>query len=429
MLKLLFLMLLLLIGLIAGPYLAGKQGYVLISTTNYHIELSIPALVVIIVSILALLYLIQYLVSSFLGMSNSTFSWFSSRKRKQAEKQTLLGLIKFDEGDYNKAEKLLSKHAKHASEPLLNLIKAAEAAQQKGDDLTANQHIIEAEKIAGKDNLMLELARTRILYKQNKLPAARSAIDSLLVLAPNNRQVLHLAVDIYLQSKAFKHLDELFYRIEKRGDYTHAELEQLKHTIEDGLQDEQLNENGSDGLLNWWHDQSRQRQKDRYAQIGLIKRLISANDDEPAAELIMTALKQADQDTDIVMILKHVTALQLDNYAKLIKLVEKQSNSAKNDELKLAYAKALICLYTRTHQPDLAKKYADIILAHPHLLQSEDFTLVAHVYDKLGEPLSAKQIREQSVSQLLRMPKEVTPELIENSSEAIQEDIKAINKQ
>ena len=46
MFRVLFLMLVLLAGLIAGPYLAGKQGYVLIQTDSHNIELSITMLVV-----------------------------------------------------------------------------------------------------------------------------------------------------------------------------------------------------------------------------------------------------------------------------------------------------------------------------------------------------------------------------------------------
>lgn len=46
MFRTLFLMLLLLVGLISGPYLAGNQGYVRIETATTVIEMSIVMLVV-----------------------------------------------------------------------------------------------------------------------------------------------------------------------------------------------------------------------------------------------------------------------------------------------------------------------------------------------------------------------------------------------
>ena len=124
MFKVLFLMLILLAGLVAGPYLSGKQGYVLISTSTYDIEMTIPTLIIFFVLALAIVYFTEAIISRFCRLSNNTYGWFSRRKRIKAEKQTLAGLLKMDEGDYAKAEKLIGKNAKHASEPVLNFIKA-----------------------------------------------------------------------------------------------------------------------------------------------------------------------------------------------------------------------------------------------------------------------------------------------------------------
>ena len=55
-----------------------------------------------------------------------------------------------------------------------------------------------------------------------------------------------------------------------------------------------MNEEGSEGLLAWWEEQSRRRQKDNYVRIGLIRRLIECNDHESAYELILETLKKLD---------------------------------------------------------------------------------------------------------------------------------------
>ena len=211
MFRVLFLMLVLLAGLIAGPYLAGKQGYVLIQTDSHNIELSITMLVVFFVVAMSVVYGIEWVVTRFFRLSNNTYSWFSRRKRVKAQKQTLEGLMRMNEGDYSKAEKLIGKNAKHSAEPILNFIKAAEAAQQRGDEFSANRYLIEATELAGSDNLLVEIARTRILFQQDKLPAARSSVDGLLVMAPRNPEVLKLAVEIYKKSKAYQILKIVIY--------------------------------------------------------------------------------------------------------------------------------------------------------------------------------------------------------------------------
>ncbi|MGR3807274.1 HemY protein [Pasteurella testudinis DSM 23072] len=405
MFKVLFLMLILLAGLVAGPYLSGKQGYVLISTANHDIEMTIPTLVILFVLSLAVVYLIQAAISRFCSLNKSTYGWFSRRKRLKAEKQTLAGLIKMDEGDYAKAEKLIGKNAKHASEPVLNFIKAAEAAQQKGDEFSANKYLIEATKLAGNDNLIVELARTRILLQQGKLSAARSSIDSLLLLAPYNPEVLRLAIEIYLQSKAYTSLDELFSRVENKLNYTPEKLNQLRQQIEDGLQDEKLNEDGVDGLLAWWEEQPRKRHNDIYAKIGMVKRLIAANDHDSAYQIALETIKKVDRKTDRLALLQQLPHLQLESDSKLIKILEKQLRNENDDELKVAYNRALGYLDIRLNEFESAKTYLNNVLAAPHLVKSSDFTMAAYTYEQLNDPSNAQKVREQGLQYVMKSQK------------------------
>ena len=408
MFKVLFLMLILLAGLVAGPYLSGKQGYVLISTSTYDIEMTIPTLIIFFVLALAIVYFTEAIISRFCRLSNNTYGWFSRRKRIKAEKQTLAGLLKMDEGDYAKAEKLIGKNAKHASEPVLNFIKAAEAAQQKGDEFSANKYLIEATKLAGNDNLVVELARTRILLQQSKLSAARSSIDSLLLLAPYNPEVLRLATDIYLQSKAYTSLDELFGRVENKLNYSPEKLLELRHQIEDGLQDEKLNEEGVDGLLAWWEDQPRKRHNDIYAKIGMVKRLIAANDHSSAYDIALETVKKTEKKADRLALLQQLPHLQLENDNKLIKILEKQLAITQDPELQIAYNRALGYLNIRLNEFNLAKTYLTDVLNEPQGVKAEDFTMAAYTYEQLGDDIKAQKIREQGLQFVMNIQKNKT---------------------
>jgi len=107
MFRVLFLMIALLAGLVAGPYLSGQQGYVRIETANNIIEMSITTLVIFFVIALAIIYGLEWIITRFLRLSRGSYNWFSRRKRVRAQKQTLEGLVKMNEGDYAKAEKLI----------------------------------------------------------------------------------------------------------------------------------------------------------------------------------------------------------------------------------------------------------------------------------------------------------------------------------
>ncbi|AHN71419.1 heme biosynthesis protein HemY [Aggregatibacter actinomycetemcomitans] len=415
MVRVLFLMLLLLAGLIAGPYLSGKQGYVRIETASNIIEMSITTLVIFFVIALALVYSIEVAISRFFRLSNNTYSWFSRRKRAKAQKQTLEGLMRMDEGDYSKAEKLIGKNAKHSDEPVLNFIKAAEAAQQRGDEFSANRYLIEATEIAGSDSLILEIARTRILLQQHKLPAARSSVDSLLLMEGRNKEVLKLAVDIYSKSKAYQALDNILEQVEKSGLYSAEGFVQLQHQVEDGLLDEKMNEEGVDGLLDWWDEQPRKRRNDAYVKLALISRLIDANDHESAYELMLELVKKLDDENSPLNqeLFKQISRLQPEDNTKLIKFISKWLKGA-NPSVQCGANRALGYLYMRNNDFAKANEVFKALIANKDKLEPADITMASYVFEQVGDTAAAAQLRKDGLQSMMAIRKpqaaEKTPE-------------------
>ena len=401
MFRVLFLMIALLAGLVGGPYLSGQQGYVRIETANNIIEMSITTLVIFFVIALAIIYGLEWIITRFLRLSRGSYNWFSRRKRVRAQKQTLEGLVKMNEGDYAKAEKLIGKNAKHSAEPVLNLIKAAEAAQQRGDEFSANRYLIEATELAGSDNLLVEIARTRILLQQNKLPAARSSVDSLLEMSNRNKEVLKLAVDIYLRSKAYQALDEILDSVENGGLFSTEEFQDLRTQTENGLLDEKMNEEGVDGLLTWWDDLPRRRRNNVDLKVGLIQRLIDCNDHESAAEFTLEILKKIGDNTPIGKALcTQITRLQPEDNSKLIKLVAKRAKHA-GDVEKCCINRALGYLYVRNNEFSQAAEVFKKVIACPNQLESNDLMMASYVFEQSGDKVLAEQVRQDSLKSVM----------------------------
>ena len=401
MFRVLFLMIALLAGLVAGPYLSGQQGYVRIETANNIIEMSITTLVIFFVIALAIIYGLEWIIIRFLRLSRGSYNWFSHRKRVRAQKQTLEGLVKMNEGDYAKAEKLIGKNAKHSAEPVLNLIKAAEAAQQRGDEFSANRYLIEATELAGSDNLLVEIARTRILLQQNKLPAARSSVDSLLEMSNRNKEILKLAVDIYLRSKAYQALDEILDSVENGGLFSTEEFQELRTQTENGLLDEKMNEEGVDGLLAWWDNLPRRRRNNVDLKVGLIQRLIDCNDHESAAEFTLEILKKIGDNTPIGKALcTQITRLQPEDNSKLIKLVAKRAKRA-GDVEKCCINRALGYLYVRNNEFSQAAEVFKKVIACPNQLESNDLMMASYVFEQSGDKVLAEQVRQDSLKSVM----------------------------
>ncbi|MFC0324007.1 heme biosynthesis HemY N-terminal domain-containing protein [Gallibacterium melopsittaci] len=404
MFRVLFLMVILLVGFIAGPYISGKQGYVRILTDSHSIEMSITMLVVFFVIALAVIYGIEWLITRFIRLSSGTYNWFSVRKRRKAQQQILQGFVKMDEGNYAKAEKLIGKNAKHSSEPILNFVKAAEAAQQRGDEFSANKYLIEATELAGPDNLIVELARTRILLQQNKLPTARTAVDSLLVLAPQNVEVLRLAITIYLRSHAYTALDNLLPQIAKSGLYNSDDYKALHQQVLDGLLDEKMNEEGVEGLLQWWADQSRTRRQDSYAIIGMIRRLIDSDDHDSAYNLVLDSMKRMDTN-DLLPFLNQVARLQVSNSEKVIKWLEKTGKGNLSAVITVALVRAIGYLSLRANQFEKARQAFTQVLAaeDKSCIDIQDYTIAAYLAEKANDVAAAQQIRQQCLKDTMKI--------------------------
>ena len=176
MLKVLLLFILLIAGIVLGPMLAGHQGYVLIQTDNYNIETSVTGLVIILVLGVVLLLAVEWILRRIFRTGAHTRGWFVGRKRRRARKQTEQALLKLAEGDYQQVEKLMSKNADHAEQPVVNYLLAAAAAQQRGDEARANQRLERASELSPKDPIPVEITRVRLQLARNENHAARHGV-------------------------------------------------------------------------------------------------------------------------------------------------------------------------------------------------------------------------------------------------------------
>lgn len=292
MLKVLLLFLLLIVGIVLGPMIAGHQGYVLIQTDNYNIETSVTGLVIILLLSAIVLLAVEWLLRRLFSSGARTHSWFSGRKRRRAHKQTHQALLKLAEGDYQQVEKLMSRNADHAEQPVVNYLLAAEAAQQRGDEIRANQHLARASELVKNNPIPVEITRVRLQLARHEYHAARHGVDKLLEISPRHPEVLRLAEQAYIQTSAWNSLLDILPSMEKANVGDEASREGLQRQAWIGLMDQVRDEQGSEGLKRWWKNQSRRTRHEPTLQIAMTEHLIECDDHETAQEIILTSLKR-----------------------------------------------------------------------------------------------------------------------------------------
>ena len=388
MLKVLLLFLLLLAGIILGPMLAGHQGYVLIQTDNYNIETSVTGLVIILILALVALFLIEWVLRRLFHTSARTRGWFLGRKRSRARKQTKQALLKLAEGDYQQVEKLMSRNADHAEQPVVNYLLAAEAAQQRGDETRANQHLERAAELADNDQIPVEITRVRLQLARNENHAARHGVDKLLDIAPRHPEVLRLAEQAYVRTGAWSSLLDIIPSMAKARVADDAHSEHLQQQAWLGLIQQAMADQGSDGLKAWWKNQNRKTRQQTLLQVAMAERLIECNDHESAQQIILDGLKRQYDDRLVALI----PALKAKEPAVLEKALRQQIKL--QGERPLLWSVLGQCLMKHAEWQEASLAFRSALKQRPDTL---DYACLADTLDKLKQPEEAAAMRREGL--------------------------------
>jgi len=388
MIKVLLLFALLLAGIVLGPVVAGHQGYVLIQTDNYNIETSVTGLVIILILAMVVLFIVEWLLRRIMRTGAHTRGWFTGRKRRRARKQTEQALLKLAEGDYQQVEKLMSKNADHAEQPVVNYLLAAEAAQQRGDEARANQHLERAAELAGNDVIPVDITRTRLHLARNENHAARHDVDRLLEVAPRHPEVLRLAEQAYTRTGAWGSLLEIIPSMAKAdvGDDEHRALLEQQAWI--GLMDQARADQGSEGLKAWWKNQSRKTRRQTALQVAMADHLIECNDHDTAQQIIIDGLKRQYDDRLTLLIPR----LKTNNPEQIEKILRQQIKTAGDRPLLWSTLGQSLMKHGEWQEASLAFRAA--LKQRPDAF---DYAWLADTLDRQRKPEEAAEMRRDGL--------------------------------
>ncbi|QQA76332.1 protoheme IX biogenesis protein HemY [Pectobacterium parmentieri] len=326
MLKVLLLFLVLIAGVVIGPIVAGHQGYVLIQTDDYDIQTSVTALVIMLVLFFLAFLAVEWLLRRIFRTGSRTRGWFLGRKRSRARKQTKAALLKLAEGDYLQVEKLLTRNADHAEQPVVNYLLAAEAAQQRGDEFRTKQYLERAAEVADTDQLPVDITRVRIQLARNEDHAARHGVDKLLEVAPRHPEVLRLAEQAFLRTHAYSALLDILPVMRKINLYPEARLLDLQQQAYIGLMNQAMADGGSEGLKSWWNNQSRKMRHEIPLQIAMAEHLIECDDHDTAQKIILDGLKRQ-YDERLILLMPRLKAGNPEQLEKMLYQYIKQQGA------------------------------------------------------------------------------------------------------
>jgi len=109
----------------------------------------------------------------------------------------IAGLVDSAEGNWEKAEKILIKHASHSGAPLIHYLTAARAAQSRGAFDKRDEYLQKAAAQAPGSDVAIGLTQAELHLSGNQFEQALETLTKLQSIDPTHASVLKLLHQTY----------------------------------------------------------------------------------------------------------------------------------------------------------------------------------------------------------------------------------------
>ncbi|MDF2866772.1 MAG: hemY [Gammaproteobacteria bacterium] len=211
-----------------GLQMQRDSGYVMIAYNGRTAEMSIwIALAGLLITFFATYALIK-LIKKTTQVGSTLQRWKKQQRIMVARHLTKRGLLTLAEGQWQKAEKNLSRGAKYSDMPWLNYIAAAKAAQEQADLLKREHYLQEAFTAHPEAQVAISLTQAQLQLDSQQWEQALVTLANLLKQEPNNPFAYKLLKQVYIQLNDWDSLLALLPILRKSQALPIFELDELE---------------------------------------------------------------------------------------------------------------------------------------------------------------------------------------------------------
>lgn len=381
MIRVILLLVILVVGLIAGPNLVGEKGYVLIALKNTTIEMSVISLgVMVFFSVIGFLF-IEWFIKRTVGVLTGSRDWLGSWGSRRRQKHFNKGMQAIAEGDFVVARKALLK-IRNAEFNGLNLLALADAEAKLGNTQAALGYWDEAALNEG-SALAANLTKARYKISQGEGNEALEIIESL-----SNAQKAKANV-IEVWAEALAAADEWHTLRERLGGWKKALGPRYQHWMDLAAEGDFAliaNNEGGVELIQEWQKLPRSQRKSPTQQKAFIEQLIAQGMHTEAEKALVDSQKAGPQ-SELVALFKQ---LQLTEPKASIKLLDKW---LKRDGDNVELHSTLAHLLHNAGDDERAQQVAEKAIALAN--RPEDLLLLADIKARQEDPNEALALYQQ----------------------------------
>ncbi len=174
-----------------------NPGYVLIGIGHWSLETSLVIFAVSLIIGFFVLYLFFRLLGWLFRLPGQLKNRGKSIKFNRSQEALIAGLVDSAEGNWEKAEKVLIKHASHSGAPLIHYLTAARAAQSRGAFDKRDEYLRKAADQAPDSSVVIGLTQAELHLSGNQFDQALETLTRLHSIDPTHASVLKLLHQTY----------------------------------------------------------------------------------------------------------------------------------------------------------------------------------------------------------------------------------------
>lgn len=203
-------------------------GYVLIGIGHWSLETSLVVFAVSLIMGFFAFYVLFRLLGWLLRLPGQIKNRGKNIKFNRSQEALIAGLVDSAEGNWEKAEKVLIKHASHSGAPLIHYLTAARAAQSRGAYDKRDEYLKKAADQAPGSDVAIGLTQAELHLSEKQFEQALETLTRLHSVDPTHASVLKLLHQAYQQAGDWEGVRKLIPSLNKNKVLMEAEIKLLE---------------------------------------------------------------------------------------------------------------------------------------------------------------------------------------------------------
>jgi len=222
----------LLVGLLVLGYhhlvSEGTAGYVIVGIGEWVLETSLYIVIIALIVGFIVLHVGIRLMTGAAKLPETMKRRNTVQRERKSQEALVAGLIETAEGNWEKAERSLIRHAADSGTPLVNYLTAARAAHSRGAHEQREEYFKLAQKSVPEAELAIALTRAELQLSTRQFNEALETLTEVNRLAPTHAGVLRMMHQAYAQTSNWEALHRLMPHLRNSRVMMEAEVKLLE---------------------------------------------------------------------------------------------------------------------------------------------------------------------------------------------------------